>query len=1209
MAKRIMWLVAILIFPCIAFADYSDVLLVSNNLSGDSLAIADYFAANRPNLTHRLNVSMPSWWTMNFSSINSTLLQPIRAYLNSSDGSGINYIVLTKDIPTVTNQTGCCPNQGASVDSVVALLNTQYESQIAGTLGYQSPFGAPVSVENPYYRLSSSYSSICGSKNFCPFSRSVFGVYLVTRLDGFNLSDVYGMIDRSASTAINRTARNQGTAMMTNAAGYFTNEIQHANTTLSDAGLLTMLNSSYPPEPTFPLVNYSNISYIDFYQKNSFSPNGLPNFTFINGSLASPRYSFAGRYTNSSSRGTIESLASELVSQGATAVYSCSREPYSTGSNKPDVLAKNFIHGTYYADIIWNAVPKLSHSAVVFADPKAGPIAVHINISAARLLPPSQNFSCAFRIYDNVRTSFNVTYGWYKNGVLQPEFSGEIQNALPEAELQTTTVPAQNVSTGEQWSCNISLSSGGESLGSFSKSAYVVSEFISECGQPLDVPGTTYFLVNNLTAYPSVLSSLDEMCINISAQNITIDCNGYTIKGGNNSNTYGIYSNQFNTTVENCIVEGVDYGIMYYRATNGLINNTVASASVLSQASNNIISNYTSSAPNLGISINGGANNTIIDSNISNTYAGDCFQGAVNIIASSNNTISNSFVTSITCYGVDLEDEAEYNAIINTEVFSASNYGVHIVASNHNSLINATGISNSSIGIRFHYSNNNNITSSTGTSESDAGLVISEYSNNNKMTQCRFNSSTNTAIRISGSENLFLENNITAPVWVENGAEGNIFNDSSRGNIYYLANGTPSWKVFDIRDTDGRGWADAGDAIPFSSATVGAYWTGFGSDHRPYVPAAVFGNESNISSTYPQIQVIIGNDTNATGKYIEGNHTVNITSNGSTIISFSFNFSAAALNFSNISITNGTSGGKSYAEISGINSSAIIGGKTIYLYNASADYNYVCLKDEEGASATSITSGCSGSNETLVPCSGTKAGYTCTRNGTTLVVTGLNHSALIQSQPAAPLSGGSSSYIIPSLSYSFNCTSGALEVSAKDANGPIKGLEVRLYKSGTIEFTAAKSNSSGKAAFTIAESRKYYLQSVQDGTYLPAEISAFELKLCLSQPSQIPQSNTLNATNQSFSSQPGNQSVPAQNNSGQPAGTQVTPPSNQQPEEQQPSEAGQGKTLSGLRELMGSQKSAQQVLLPAASLLLFGGAIALIAIGLAAYLVIFRKKK
>jgi hypothetical protein len=94
-----------------------------------------------------------------------------------------------------------------------------------------------------------------------------------------------------------------------------------------------------------------------------------------------------------------------------------------------------------------------------------------------------------------------------------------------------------------------------------------------------------------------------------------------------------------------------------------------------------------------------------------------------------------------------------------------------------------------------------------------------------------------------------------------------------------------------------------------------------------------------------------------------------------------------------------------------------------------------------------------------------------------------------------------------------------LEIAAKCSGAPISSLELRLYKSGAIEFTAAKTDSSGKAVFTVPESRKYYLQSVQDSIYLPAELPAFQLTLCQSQQNQKIASSQPESTRQPNASQ------------------------------------------------------------------------------------------
>jgi len=74
-----------------------------------------------------------------------------------------------------------------------------------------------------------------------------------------------------------------------------------------------------------------------------------------------------------------------------------------------------------------------------------------------------------------------------------------------------------------------------------------------ECGE-LDTPNKRYPLGKNI--------SIDGLtCLNMTAQNITISCNGFTIQGDNSSTTYGVYTNQFNSTVANCTILNFSSGI------------------------------------------------------------------------------------------------------------------------------------------------------------------------------------------------------------------------------------------------------------------------------------------------------------------------------------------------------------------------------------------------------------------------------------------------------------------------------------------------------------------------------------------------------------------------------------------------------------------------------------------------------------------------
>ena len=66
----------------------------------------------------------------------------------------------------------------------------------------------------------------------------------------------------------------------------------------------------------------------------------------------------------------------------------------------------------------------------------------------------------------------------------------------------------------------------------------------------------------------------------LTAQNITIDCNGYEINYSYSGTVgYGVYSDQFNTTVRNCVIKegesgtGSKHGINFNGAENSTIDN------------------------------------------------------------------------------------------------------------------------------------------------------------------------------------------------------------------------------------------------------------------------------------------------------------------------------------------------------------------------------------------------------------------------------------------------------------------------------------------------------------------------------------------------------------------------------------------------------------------------------------------------------------
>ena len=167
--------------------NYNDVAVIINDNSQFSIDIGNYFqqARNIPaqNMIHISCSVNEEVDTLEFASIR----QQIESYLTTNNISdSINYLVTTKGVPLKLFRpyTGSFPDHpylnSTAIDSELALI-------LSGSSGEIAQNGV---VNNGYY-LSDSL-----------FDRSVYDMYLVTRLTGYTVNDVYNLIDRSGPQVI-----------------------------------------------------------------------------------------------------------------------------------------------------------------------------------------------------------------------------------------------------------------------------------------------------------------------------------------------------------------------------------------------------------------------------------------------------------------------------------------------------------------------------------------------------------------------------------------------------------------------------------------------------------------------------------------------------------------------------------------------------------------------------------------------------------------------------------------------------------------------------------------------------------------------------------------------------------------------------------------------------------------------------------------------
>ncbi len=311
---------------------------------------------------------------------------------------------------------------------------------------------------------------------------------------------------------------------------------------------------------------------------------------------------------------------------------------------------------------------------------------------------------------------------------------------------------------------NWNVSCNGSSLGYEPLNAsddieiFSQSQNIDSC-QELNQANTIYTLTQNV--------STTGTCFNITAYNVTLDCQGhwinYSYDGGNYE--YGVYSDQNYTIIKNCnIVEGLtlgdyDFAIYFDGANNGIVeNNTIITLGNIghgvylnSNSNNNNINNnniITFGCTGYGIDFDSNSNNNNINNNTITTSG---YWGyGIRLSSSSNSNINNNTITTSGSSAEGIYLFSSSNSNINNNTITTSGYwgyGIHLYSSSNNTL-NTNTITTSGYGghgiLLYSNSDNNNLNNNTITTSGDFGYGIYLRSSSN-------NSFNNNTITTSGS--------------------------------------------------------------------------------------------------------------------------------------------------------------------------------------------------------------------------------------------------------------------------------------------------------------------------------------------------------------------------------------------------------------------------------------------------------------------------
>ena len=381
------------------------------------------------------------------------------------------------------------------------------------------------------------------------------------------------------------------------------------------------------------------------------------------------------------------------------------------------------------------------------------------------------------------------------------------------------------------------------------------------------------FSANSIYSLSQNLST-NGTCFTVAAENVTVDCQGYTITYSINgsANNYGIYTNKYNTTIQNCnIIDGNittsggnRHAIYITGGSNSLLSNNTVNTSThairVATSSIRIINNIAISNTGAGILLSGGSSNNILTNNtakangsnsaillqsnsnnntlINNTGIGNNGGSGIMLDTNSNNNLTDNKGISYTDNGIYLSNSN--NNILTNNIGNATigsySQGIYLSGSNNNTLINNTGISNTGKGIKLETSSNNNLTKNYGIAlGSSNGIIIQTNSNNNTLNNNTLQSTSGTLLIIDATSgnNLFYYNNFkqTTGYYIDNSNSTNMFNTSvtgtPQGNYYYNITSK------NIYDTNGDGWSDYGTDYPLSNITWSTKWKSYGTDYGP----------------------------------------------------------------------------------------------------------------------------------------------------------------------------------------------------------------------------------------------------------------------------------------------------------------------------------------------------------------------------------------
>ncbi|MEM3505164.1 MAG: NosD domain-containing protein [Archaeoglobaceae archaeon] len=312
---------------------------------------------------------------------------------------------------------------------------------------------------------------------------------------------------------------------------------------------------------------------------------------------------------------------------------------------------------------------------------------------------------------------------------------------------------------------------------------------ISQC---MDITQSGYYKLNK--SISGLLSGKD-YCIKISANNVVLDGQGFSITGTGSGK--GIFVQANNVTIKNVSVSRYSYGIYLESSSNNIIeNNTLWNNGwgiYLYFSKNNTIANNTISNNKFGIHLSSSSDNIVKNNSFTNcgllvahSYNNRVENNLVNgkplvyLENTSNQIISNAGqVILVNSNNITIRDLVISNASVGIELWNSSNVSIR----------DCTISGNYYFGIYLYNSSNNVIENSVISKNTDGGSIYLWDSSNNSIENCTI-SNNYYGIYLWNSSNNVIKNctiydNYEDGISLKSSSYGNAIENCTISNNYY----------------------------------------------------------------------------------------------------------------------------------------------------------------------------------------------------------------------------------------------------------------------------------------------------------------------------------------------------------------------------------------------------------------------------------------